>query len=159
MGKNGWKNKGYRMSKITTVKGNLFDAPKGSIIIHACNTKGVWGSGIAKAFAQKFPKARDIYAKHCQEHGASLIGTCLLIPAGDYVIGCLFTSKNYGQFVDKPHQILENTEKAVKHMLEQNTTSMPMHMCKINSGLFKVDWNDTKKVLKSFDVPFTVYDY
>lgn len=147
------------MSKITTIKGNLFDAPKGSIIIHACNTKGVWGSGIAKEFAKRFPKARDIYVEHCKEHGASLIGTCLLIPAGDYVIGCLFTSKNFGKHVSKPDKILENTENAVAHMIALNTDDKEMHMCKINAGLFKVDWNDTKKVLKGFDIPFTVYDY
>lgn len=147
------------MSKITTINGNLFDAPKGSIIIHACNTKGMWGSGIAKAFAQKFPKARDIYVKHCQEHGASLIGTCLLIPAGDYTIGCLFTSNNYGMFVDKPHQILENTLNAVAHMIALNAENKEMHMCKINAGLFKVPWPDTKKILEGFDIPFTVYDF
>lgn len=147
------------MSKITTIKGDLFDAPKGSIIIHACNTKGVWGSGIAKEFAKRFPKARDIYAQACQEKGASLIGTCLLIPAGDFVIGCLFTSKGFGNYVDSPTKILAQTETAVADLLAQNTDNREMHMCKINSGLFRVDWNDTKKVLKSFDVPFTVYDF
>lgn len=147
------------MSKITTIKGNLFDAPKGSIIIHACNTKGVWGSGIAKEFAKRFPKAKDTYAQYCKDYGASLIGTCLLITEGDYTIGCLFTSKNYGKHVSKPAKILENTKDAVTHMIALNTEDKEFHMCKINSGLFKVDWNDTKKLLKEFDIPFTVYDF
>jgi ADP-ribose 1''-phosphate phosphatase len=147
------------MGKVTTIKGNLFDAPKGSIIIHACNTKGVWGSGIAKAFASKFPNARDVYAKACQEKGASLLGTCLLIPAGDYIIGCLFTSKNYGQFVDKPAKILESTESAIKDLIKQNVDKRPLHTCKINSGLFRVPWNDTKALLKASDSDFVVYDY
>lgn len=147
------------MSKVTTIKGNLFNAPKGSIIIHACNTKGVWGSGIAKEFAKRFPKARDIYHQACMEKGSSLIGTCLLIPAGDYTIGCLFTSKNYGTYVDSPDKILENTLNAVAHMIALNEEDKPMHMCKINAGLFKVPWQDTKKILKGFDIPFTVYDY
>lgn len=147
------------MSKITTIKGNLFDAPKGSIIIHACNTKGVWGSGIAKEFAKRFPKARELYTQHCMEHGSSLLGTALLIPAGDYVIGCLFTSKNYGQFVDKPGKILESTDFAMAHLIAQNTDNKELHMCKINSGLFNVPWTETKKLLKKFDTPIVVYDY
>jgi ADP-ribose 1''-phosphate phosphatase len=147
------------MGKVTTIKGDLFDAPKGSIIIHACNTKGVWGSGIAKAFAQRFPKARDIYAQACQEKGASLLGTCLLIPAGDYTIACLFTSKNYGQFVDKPAKILESTESAIADLIKQNVERKSLHTCKINSGLFRVPWNDTKAILKATDSEFTVYDY
>lgn len=147
------------MSKITTIKGNLFDAPKGSILIHACNTKGVWGSGIAKAFASKFPKARDVYVQLCQEKSASLLGTCLLIPAGDYTIGCLFTSKNYGQFVDKPAKILESTETAIADLIAQNVDKKPMHTCKINSGLFNVPWADTKALLKQTGEEFTVYDF
>ena len=147
------------MSNITTVKGNLFDAPKGSIIIHACNCRGVWGSGIAAEFARRFPKARDLYAKICQEKGPSLAGTCLLIPAGDYVIGCLFTSRGYANSVDKPQKILENTEKAIEDLIRQNVENRPLHTCKINSGLFRVPWNDTKDILKKSGKEFTVYDY
>lgn len=147
------------MAKVTTIKGNLFDAPKGSIIIHACNTKGVWGSGIAKAFAHKFPKARDIYAQVCQEKGASLIGTCLLIPAGDYVIGCLFTSKSYGQFVDPPAKILKATETAVADLIRQNVDGKPLHACKFNAGLFRVPWPKTKAILKATDSEFVIYDF
>jgi ADP-ribose 1''-phosphate phosphatase len=145
------------MSKVTTIRGDLFDAPKGSIIAHACNTKGVWGSGIAKEFAKRFPRAREEYTRVCMEKGASLIGTCLLIPAGDYTIACLFTSKNYGQFKDRPAKILEHTLNAVAHMIALNEDDKPIHMCKINAGLFGVPWQDTKKILAGFDYPITVH--
>lgn len=147
------------MSKITTIKGNLFDAPKGSIIIHAVNTKGVWGAGIAKEFAKRFPKARDVYALACQEKGHTLLGTCLLIPAGDFTLGCLFTSKGYGQFVDPPAKILKATETALADLIKQNTDGKPLHTCKINSGLFNVPWDDTKALLKATGIEFTVYDF
>lgn len=147
------------MGKVTTIKGNLFDAPEGSIIIHACNTKGVWGSGIAKAFAQKFPKARDIYARVCEMKGASLIGTCLLIPAGSHTIACLFTSKSYGQYVDPPARILKATETAIADLIRQNVDGKSLHTCKINSGLFRVPWPQTKAILRATDVEFVVYDY
>jgi ADP-ribose 1''-phosphate phosphatase len=147
------------MGNIITIKGSLFSAPKGSIIIHACNTKGVWGSGIAAAFAKLFPHARDVYAKTCQEQGSSLLGKCLLIPDKDYIIGCLFTSKNFGRYVDSPDKILKATQLAIAHLILQNDQDLPMHMCKINSGLFKVPWKDTKAILKSTGKNFTVYDY
>ena len=150
---------------VTTLKGNLFEAPVGSIIVHACNTKGVWGSGIAKEFAKRFPYARLIYSQACQQHGANLLGTCLLIPTGEqggYVIGCLFTSKNYGGHVDAPPKILKATKLAVDDLLRQAKImkpTRPIYMCKINSGLFKVPWNDTKDILKETGEDFTVYDY
>lgn len=147
------------MGNVITVKGSLFSAPKGSIIIHACNTKGVWGSGIAKAFAIKFPKARDHYAQVCQAEGSSLLGKCLLIPTNNYVIGCLFTSKNYGQYVDTPDKILAATRLSIAHLILQNEAKLPMHMCKINSGLFRVPWQKTKSILKETNAEFVVYDY
>jgi ADP-ribose 1''-phosphate phosphatase len=82
-----------------------------------------------------------------------------MIPAGDYTIACLFTSKNYGQFVDKPDKILKSTETAVADMIRQNVDNKPLHTCKINSGLFNVPWNDTKALLKATGVEFTVYDF
>ncbi len=150
------------MSNVTTIKGSLFDAPKGSIIVHACNTKGVWGSGIAAVFAKRFPVARNIYATHCQRYGSKLIGTCFLIDAGDYTIGCLFTSKNFGGRVDTPEKILKATRLAIADLIYQNGNGLnkPIHMCKINSGLFRVPWKDTKAILKDAkSTEFTVYDY
>jgi ADP-ribose 1''-phosphate phosphatase len=147
------------MSNIVTIKGSLFSAPKGSIIIHACNTKGMWGSGIAKAFAKLYPLQYHEYTKACQEKGASLLGTCLLLPARSHIIGCLFTSKNYGQYVDSPDRILKATKTAIDDLIKQNVDKLPMHMCKINSGLFKVPWKDTKAILKETGESFTVYDF
>jgi ADP-ribose 1''-phosphate phosphatase len=147
------------MGKVSTIKGNLFNAPKGSIIIHACNTKGVWGSGIAKEFHKRFPSAYNIYRAKCITEGSSLRGKCLLIPAGAHIVGCLFTSRDYAAHVDPPHLILDATRLAIADLIRQNDKKIPMHMCKINSNLFKVPWADTKKILKEFDEEFTVYDY
>lgn len=147
------------MSKITTIKGNLFDAPKGSIIIHAVNCRGLWGAGIAREFAKRFPEAYEMYSIVCQTNGNALLGKCLLIPVKDYTVGCLFTSKNYGQFVDKPAMILKSTRYAIEDLIKKNIENKPMHMCKINSGLFNVPWDDTKAVLEEFGVEFTIYDF
>ncbi|KAH1529276.1 hypothetical protein KXX25_001519 [Aspergillus fumigatus] len=53
-------------SKITEIEGDLFHAPDGAALIHACNCQGSWGKGIAKAFKDKYPAAFAIYRPHCQ---------------------------------------------------------------------------------------------
>ncbi|KAK4205807.1 hypothetical protein QBC40DRAFT_214856 [Triangularia verruculosa] len=61
-------------------KGDLFDAPPNSVLIHACNTIGKWGGGIAATFKKYYPAAFEIYREHCQNHTPDeLIGTALLI--------------------------------------------------------------------------------
>lgn len=147
------------MSNVVTIRGNLFSAPEGSILIHACNCRGKWGKGIAKEFAKRFPRSQEIYFRACQEKGSSLLGTAILIDQGKYTIGCLFTSRGYKEYTDSPPEILLATRSAITDMIRQNTKLLPMHMCKINSGLFRVDWSDTKKILKEFEQQFTVYDY
>ncbi|KNG82201.1 hypothetical protein ANOM_008465 [Aspergillus nomiae NRRL 13137] len=55
-------------SSIREIQGDLFDAPDGAALIHACNCIGSWGGGIAKAFKQKYPAAYNIYHSHCQKY-------------------------------------------------------------------------------------------
>ncbi|CAP71044.1 uncharacterized protein PODANS_6_4140 [Podospora anserina S mat+] len=65
---------------LTYEQGDLFDAPPNSVLIHACNTIGKWGGGIALAFKKSYPAAFEIYRKHCQEFTPDeLVGTALLI--------------------------------------------------------------------------------
>lgn len=147
------------MGKVTTIKGNLFTAPEGSILLHACNTKGIWGAGIAKEFSKRFPNSWRVCKAKCVTEGSALRGTCLLVPSGKYVVGCLFTSRDIGRHVDPDHLILDATRLAISDLIKQNTKKLPMHMCKINAGLFGVPWSDTKKILKEFDAEFIVYDF
>ena len=155
-----YKNKRAQMSNVTIVKGDLFSAPKGSIICHACNTYGVWGAGIAKQFAKRYPRAYEKYRQECQDFEEVLLGSCLLIEEIDYNIGCLFTSDNFGSNVDSVERILSSTERAISDLVCCYGSREPIHMCKINSGLFGVDWELTKKVLEKFpEQEFTVYEY
>ncbi|KAJ5826610.1 hypothetical protein N7447_003373 [Penicillium robsamsonii] len=45
--------------------GDLFNAPNGAALIHACNCQGVWGAGIARSFRKRYPAAYEIYRNHC----------------------------------------------------------------------------------------------
>lgn len=144
------------MAKINVVKSSLFDAPKGSVLLHACNTKGVWGSGIAKQFAERFPDAKEKYSWMCSFEGKSLLGKCLLIDDGDYTVACIFTSEDYGANVDTPAEILKHTKSAIADLLSQ--TNKPIHSCKINSGLFNVPWEKTKRILDASGREFTIHE-
>ncbi|KAL8753710.1 MAG: hypothetical protein Q9199_004854 [Rusavskia elegans] len=78
------------MTQITERVGDIFDSPPNSILIHACNTKGSWGAGVAAAFKKYSPAAFHHQRTHCTTpsspttsqaiHQKSLVGTCLLIP-------------------------------------------------------------------------------
>ncbi|KAJ5312003.1 hypothetical protein PENANT_c022G06098 [Penicillium antarcticum] len=58
----------YAASVVTEISRDIFTAPDGSALIHACNCKGVWGAGIASEFRDQYPAAYEIYRSHCQQH-------------------------------------------------------------------------------------------
>ncbi|CAG7925024.1 unnamed protein product [Penicillium olsonii] len=51
---------------------DLFAAPNGSALIHACNCVGRWGSGIATVFRANYPAAFDIYTSHCRHYNNNI---------------------------------------------------------------------------------------
>jgi ADP-ribose 1''-phosphate phosphatase len=107
-------------SGIRVLEGDLFaNAPERCVLVHACNTIGTWGSGIAVAFKNHYPDAYQVYTQTCIERGSDLLGTCLLIPAGERDIACLFTSRGFGRAVDPPRTILQSTRSAVEDLLRQ----------------------------------------
>ncbi|KAL9129316.1 MAG: hypothetical protein Q9217_002187, partial [Psora testacea] len=133
-----------------------------------------------------YPKAYKIYHEHCvapknpalKLHQQSLVGTTLLIPpiggkGGPHWIACLFTSEGYGQAVSSPETILENTKLALEDLAKQidelrsgekavkNDEGEVLEVggcwsVRINSGMFRVKWERTLKVLKEGRVDLTV---
>lgn len=145
--------------------GNLFSAGRNTVLVHACNTQGSWGAGIAKAFKEQYPEAYTIYHNFCvKQHNPKInsvpTGTALLISPVDegdqkHWIGCLFTSAKYGRAKDKAEVIVQNTGSAMAMLLElvKNAEDIDsVRMCKINSGKFGVAWERTEKMLQSIDV-------
>ncbi len=135
-------------------KGSIFDiAPEGSILVHACNAQGVWGSGIAKEFRKRFPKSFSEYNEFAK---IAKVGDALLT---DERIGCLFTSNNYGILVDSPESIVHNTRSAILNLLEtidsEEMGDLPIYSNKFNSGLFNVPWEQTEAILKYYEDYFS----
>lgn len=154
--------------------GDIFKAPPATLLLHACNTQGLWGAGIALAFRKKYPKAFQIYRQYCtRTHNVSSspvpTGSALLIPPVDgpgHWIGCLFTSARVGRRRDSEAAILQNTVLALGgllqlvHEVEQGVygvfaspadsgTIGGVRMCRINSGKFGVPWEKTREVMES----------
>ncbi|OJJ45751.1 hypothetical protein ASPZODRAFT_133621 [Penicilliopsis zonata CBS 506.65] len=133
---------------VIEVEGDLFAAPDGAALIHACNSQGSWGAGIANTFRIRYPAAYRMYRVHCARyirrpqyqivsscaHGRTSRrrrlpeGTALIIPPQEYDyehsdkrhwIICLFTSPRFGQNRSSPEVILENTVFAIADMKRQ----------------------------------------
>lgn len=140
------------MTKLVIKKGDLFVPHyRRRVLAHACNAKGVWGSGIAAEFKTRYPWAFEAYEANCKQNKKAVMGTAQLIDLQDGKtdpVGCLFTSYDYGKKKDDVHTILRNTETAVEHLLQQvHPHSFEIHTPKINSGLFEVPWHETEAVI------------
>lgn len=137
--------------------GDLFEAPDRAVLIHACNCLGRWGSGIAREFKTRYPRAYAAYKAHCKKHSPSdLVGTALLLPQSElsgpkHRVGCVFTSKGFGTNKDAVSDILRATRTAMAELLDaicKDGDIMEIRICKINSGAFGVPWERTKRVLE-----------
>ncbi|KAL8906832.1 MAG: hypothetical protein Q9171_006112 [Xanthocarpia ochracea] len=134
------------MATFSEHVGDIFDSPPNSILIHACNTKGSWGAGVAAAFKKYVNAISPNPLNNLNSPSSavsSIVGTCLLIPPFPTIrtstgkisstlskptaqqekkrfwIACLFTSAGYGKKVDTPASILAATETAVADLARQ----------------------------------------
>lgn len=142
---------------------SLFNAPEQSIIIHACNSQGVWGSGIAKAFKEKYPHSYEEYATYCkrwnQDRGTAT-GRGALSQAHrdeDHWVGWIVTSHKYASEKDSVELIKVNTTLALVELCQKIYKAHPkdsgpkidIYSNKFNSGLFAVPWEDSELILKT----------
>lgn len=129
--------------------GGLFDAPKETILVHACNTYGVWGSGIAWVFKEKYPESFKEYNKFCKTQPGRIAGMSFLTSEN---VGCLMTSSGYGDALDEQALILGNTLMSLEDLFRAYIhEDRPVQIAsnRFNSGLFNVPWERTEKILKA----------
>lgn len=129
---------------IEYIKGDLL-ASTDKYLLHACNCKGVWGSGVAKQFKENFPTAFEEYKEACK---TAKPGDYLLCsPGRGKQVICLFTSDGYGEQKDSSLSILRATKQSLEALLAKENITSPISLPKINSGLFNVKWEATLIVL------------
>ena len=150
------------MNKIKYKTGSLFDAEEGHILIHACNSKGVWGSGIAKQFKDRFPNSYLFYNLKCTSN--NMVAKSISFNEKNYKICSLITSSGYSTLLDSKNEILVNTTLSLQNFIIENLDScstIKIASNKFNSGLFKVPWNETESILevfvKRYNLNWTVY--
>lgn len=155
---------------IKYVKDDLFNAPRGQVIVHSCNSMGVWGSGIAKTFKEKYPESFSLYQLHCNNGdvtGQSMVSQ--FYPKQGHHVGWLITSMSYGKNKDSIETILINTSLSVNDLCKKLLTVFPLNSNinvnsnKINSGLFCVPWGKTEFVIETVlkkhpKIVWSVYD-
>ncbi|RAH73192.1 uncharacterized protein BO66DRAFT_435630 [Aspergillus aculeatinus CBS 121060] len=172
----------YGQGRILEIEGNLFDAPDGAALIHACNCQGHWGKGIARKFRDRVTHCQDYNTLNTEvvvtgETGPRRLrlpeGTALIIPPqhGDYEpsgghqhwIICLFTSFNHGRALSPVDILLGNTELAVADLKKQLDELRDegidlgrLWSCQFNSGLFEVDWAHSRDILLRSGLEVTV---
>lgn len=148
---------------ITHEKISLFEVPKESIIVHACNSQGVWGSGIAKPFKEKYPHSFADYNAFClravQERGTATGRASLSSFHKDepHWVGWIVTSHDYGPKKDSVEQIKINTTLALDELCKKIYNAHPreeypvinVYSNKFNSGLFAVPWADSELILQT----------
>lgn len=127
---------------------SLFDAPKGSVLVHACNAKGVMGSGIALEFKKRFPENFKEYHEYCTEVG-DVTGSAFVWSENDYLVGNLITSSTFSP-PDEPLDIIISTTMAIEDLLRSTAWDTTIYSNKFNSRLFNVPWEHTEKVIKRF---------
>ena len=168
---NGTAGKTLQVEEVT---GDLFDAPEGALLVHACNCEGQWGAGIAKAFRSKYSKAYEEYQSYCKDlkKPQDGLGKALLISplkmadsevSNTHYVGCLFTSAFKGKKKGSKEEILRATKSAMEDLLktmferqvDDDAVFEHVRMCKINSGLFAVPWAETKAVLQIVSLGWT----
>ena len=99
------------------------------------------------AFRDRFPEKYEQFRSHCAANQDGLVGTCLLLPAENYTIACLFTSRHFGRRKDSRDQILAATKSALEDLVRQNTEGRELH------AWYGIPWFLIKD-LTTFEQPF-----
>lgn len=137
------------MGKIIYQKGSIFDYKEPCMYLHACNAQGVWLSGIAHEFAERYPYAYEEYKGYCRIT-KKLPGHSLIARDGDQQIACLITSEKYGQLKDPVEKILFQTAWALNDLAPYLPPGTVIVSPKINAGLFCVPWEKTEMIIEKF---------
>ena len=131
---------------IKYIQGDLFDT-EADIIAHGVNCSDVFGAGVAKQMAHKYPLVKDFYHAICHQYSSMGFGLGMLLGtvqpvkvSGSLTILNCFTQKEYGndgmKYVD--YKAIEDCFKQIKekHLDKGRSVAMP----KIGAGLGGGDW-------------------
>jgi O-acetyl-ADP-ribose deacetylase (regulator of RNase III) len=133
-------------NRIEYRKGDLFSYVPGyhTILAHGVNCQGVMGSGVAKTFKEKYPRAFDDYLHFLKGYKdnysyAPLGEVCFTDGWPNLTLASMFTPEFYGKDGKKymSYEAFFNSFRRVADHFEESTIVMP----KIGAGLGGGDWD------------------
>ncbi|ODA08255.1 macro domain-containing protein [Paenibacillus polymyxa] len=146
---------------IKIIEGNLLNATE-DIIGHQTNTKGVWGSGVAKSIKDKYPHTYPTYCAVCSDFGDRLLGDCWTIRANENkIIANLFGQTNYGRdknMVYTKYDALKLSLESLEYRAKKFGWSVALPY-NIGCGLANGDWNIVYEIIDEVfrDYEVTLY--
>lgn len=141
--------------KIRYLRGDMFmNAEEGALLLHACNSMGVWGRGVALSFKARFPKSYRQYQDYCKKNGIKGVGTTFVTFDG---VACLISSGGFsGVQLDPPEKISAATEMALKDLFSSYRDGSLVKIASplINYNLFKTPWKMTVAAIEAAAVNY-----
>lgn len=133
------------MNKILYIKGNLLTNNE-PVIIHGCNNKGGFGSGVAGAIRKMYPNCYTTY-RTAFEAGKLTMGGIIVHEEPTCVILNAITQPAYGY--DGKQYVDYDSIKAAMILADEMTTSGRIAMPKIGAGLGGGDWEIISNIIET----------
>jgi len=141
---------------IEYIKGNIFQSTMQTLVCPV-NTVGVMGAGLAKQFAQKYPKMAKEYAQYTWSNSFDV--GCLWIYRTDDKWILNFPTKTDWHLLSKLWYIELGLKTFVDTYEQEEIESIAFP--KLGCGLGGLQWPDVKELfdeyLDSMDIPVEVY--
>jgi len=132
---------------IVYKKGDILDSEE-KVIAHGVNCSGGFGSGMAKAVAERYPSVRESYLYKFNTRGWEL-GEVQLLGVGDgsgrFIANCA-TQQRYGRPEDGPFVSYPAIRQVIRNLVQSNPTGFAMP--KIGAGLAGGNWEIIEAIIQ-----------
>jgi O-acetyl-ADP-ribose deacetylase (regulator of RNase III) len=130
--------------------GDLLQATE-KYIIHGCNAKGGFGSGVAGLIREKFPEAYTVYNTAHRVHDLGL-GKIFWADCGTVIIGNCITQQDYGRDPLKvyvSYAAIQTVMGRINDMLtDSDDRGLRIAMPLIGAGLANGSWSLISKIIE-----------
>ena len=137
---------------IRFIKGNLLESSC-NIIAHGVNSRGVFGSGLAKQIAIKWPVVREYYFARHKRTGWKLSDIQFVQIEENRRVVNICTQLNYGYDKDVVYvdynALKSGLDKVIYYCL---CNELSLALPKIGCGLANGDWLKVKEIIQDLSV-------
>ena len=142
--------------QIEYVKGDLLQTEVNHII-HGCNSRGVMGSGVAKAMREKYPDAYKDYIFKYNNYGLELGAIIVSVQPDKKVIHNAITQQDYGRDSSRVYVSYWAIAEVFRKINSQGIKEIALP--KIGAGLANGDWNVISAIIENTLINTKPYVY